>query len=214
MMRAQMIFRGNQFLWKSFSKLKNRYCEICRRSKMTMRYHRRRSDEEKDETPPLHFGHRLRADHICSVVNQRKVQKASHHVWQRKMSIRDAWGHFHWMQEGQVQTLYTALQRFEEARGSDRSQCFVKTDCALELTNALEFWGWISESGRANDPFHNAKLESAIRRIKGGVRAIHLKAGFLMRCGLAAQHWMLRYCILVYQQGTSASKWHGRNENL
>ena len=67
----------------------------------------------------------------------------------------------------------TSLQRFAGARGSDRSQCFVKTDCAQELTKAVEFLGWISESGIANDPLHNAKLESMIRRIKEGVRSIH-----------------------------------------
>ena len=64
-----------------------------------------------------------------------------------------------------------ALQRFAGSRGSDRSQCFVKTDCPLELTKAVEFLGWISESGIANDPLHNAKLESNIRR------SIHLNAG-------------------------------------
>ena len=59
----------------------------------------------------------------------------------------------------------TALQKFAGARGSDRSQCFVKTDCAQELTKAVEFLGWISESGIANDPLHNAKLESATRKV-------------------------------------------------
>ena len=54
---------------------------------------------------------------------------------------------------------------------------FVKTDCAEELTKAVEFLGWISESGIANDLLHNAKLESTIRRIKEGVRAIHSKSG-------------------------------------
>ena len=43
---------------------KNRYCEICCRSKMPMRYHRRKAVEEKEETPPLHYGHRMRADHL------------------------------------------------------------------------------------------------------------------------------------------------------
>ena len=54
---------------------------------------------------------------------------------------------------------------------------FVKADCAQELTKAVEFLGWISESGIANDLLHNAKLESTIRRIKEGVRAIHSKSG-------------------------------------
>lgn len=38
--------------------------------------------------------------------------------------------------------------------------------------------GWLPEPGLPNDPFHNAKLESGIRRIKEGTRAIHLAAGF------------------------------------
>ena len=45
---------------------KNRCCEVCRRAKMTQREHRGKkgADKEDEETPPLHFGHRLRADHI------------------------------------------------------------------------------------------------------------------------------------------------------
>ena len=45
---------------------KNRYCEVCRRAKMTQRVHcgKKGADKEGEETPPLHFGHRLRADHI------------------------------------------------------------------------------------------------------------------------------------------------------
>jgi hypothetical protein len=54
----------------------------------------------------------------------------------------------------------------------------VKSDCAQELTEAVKYLGWLPEPGIPNDPFHNAKLESNIRRIKEGVRAIHLAAGF------------------------------------
>ena len=44
---------------------KNRYCEICRRAKMTQRVHRKRGMlVDPEETPPLHFGHKLRVDHI------------------------------------------------------------------------------------------------------------------------------------------------------
>lgn len=51
---------------------KNRYCGIFCRSKMTMRYHRRKADEDKEETPPLHYGHRLRADHILFGCDSKK----------------------------------------------------------------------------------------------------------------------------------------------
>ena len=44
---------------------KNRYCEICRRAKMTQRVHRKRGMLiDPEEAPPLHFGHKLRVDHI------------------------------------------------------------------------------------------------------------------------------------------------------
>ena len=69
------------------------------------------------------------------------------------------------------------LQKFAGTRASPRSSCLVKTDCAQELTKAVEHLGWLSEPGIENDPYHNAKLESLIRRIKEGTRAIHLKSG-------------------------------------
>ena len=47
-----------------------------------------------------------------------------------------------------------------------------------EFTEAVSYLGWLPESGVPNDPFHNSKLESFITRIKEGVRAIHLAAGF------------------------------------
>ena len=47
---------------------KNRYCEVCRRSKkskMLAKFHRKKGLEvDRDIVPPLHFGHRLRVDHI------------------------------------------------------------------------------------------------------------------------------------------------------
>ena len=43
---------------------KSKHCEICMRAKMTSRYHRKRGDPDPYETPPLHFGHMLRVDHV------------------------------------------------------------------------------------------------------------------------------------------------------
>ena len=44
---------------------KNRYCEVCRRSKMLTKFHCKKGLEvDPDEIPPLHFGHKLRVDHI------------------------------------------------------------------------------------------------------------------------------------------------------
>ena len=53
----------------------------------------------------------------------------------------------------------------------------MKSVAALELTEAVSYLGWLP-GGVPNDPFHNSKLESLIRRTKEGVRAIHLAAGF------------------------------------
>ena len=45
------------------------------------------------------------------------------------------------------------------------------------LCSGADSLGWLSEPGIENDPYHNAKLESLIRRIKEGTRAVQLKAG-------------------------------------
>ena len=153
---------------------KNRYCEICCRSKMTMRYHRRKAVEE--ETPPLHYGHRMRADHLTFGSESKKGSEGESSCLVVYDEFSGAIGSYP-LSTRMTDSNITSLQRFAGARGSDRSQCFVKTDCAQELTKAVEFLGWISESGIANDPIHNAKLESMIRRIKEGVRSIHLKSG-------------------------------------
>ena len=70
------------------------------------------------------------------------------------------------------------LRKFGGAKAHKKALCSVKSDSALELTEAVKELGWLPEPGLPNDPFHNAKLESGIRRIKEGTRAIHLAAGF------------------------------------
>ena len=72
----------------------------------------------------------------------------------------------------------SCLQKFGGTKAHGKALCSVKSDCAQELTEAVKYLGWLPEPGIPNDPFHNAKLESNIRRIKEGVRAIHLAAGF------------------------------------
>lgn len=52
------------------------------------------------------------------------------------------------------------------------------SDSAQELTEAVKQLGWLPELSLPNDPFRNSKLESNIRRVKEGTRAIHLAAGF------------------------------------
>ena len=70
------------------------------------------------------------------------------------------------------------LRKFGGTRAHGRALCSVKSDSALELTEAVKQLGWLPEPGLPNDPYHNAKLESNIRRIKEGTRAIHLAAGY------------------------------------
>ena len=54
----------------------------------------------------------------------------------------------------------------------------MKSDAARELVEAVQYLGWLPEELVPNDQHHNAKLESNIRRIKEGMRAVHLAAGF------------------------------------
>ena len=70
------------------------------------------------------------------------------------------------------------LRKFGGSKSHGRALCSVKSDAAGELTEAVKQLGWLPEPGIPNDPYHNAKLESNIRRIKEGTRAVHLAAGF------------------------------------
>lgn len=56
--------------------------------------------------------------------------------------------------------------------------CSIKSDTAPELVEAVNQFDWLPEHGLPNNLFHNAKLESNMKRIKEGTRAIHLAAGF------------------------------------
>ena len=143
---------------------------------MTGRVHRSRGAPGEDEIPPLHYGHMMRADHIILGADLTKgaggeqaclvcFDEFSGCIGAYSMTSRD------------TDSNILCLQKFAGTRASPRSSCLVKTDCAQELTKAVEHLGWLSEPGIENDPYHNAKLESLIRRIKEGTRAIHLKSG-------------------------------------
>jgi len=73
----------------------------------------------------------------------------------------------------------TCLRKFGGTRAHGRALCSVKSDSARELTEAVKQLGWLPEPGLPNDPFHDSRFESNIRRIKEGTRAVHLAAGFL-----------------------------------
>ena len=156
---------------------KNRYCSICRRAKMTGKVHRAKVEEDPEETPPLHFGHRLRVDHI--VLGQ-DLTKGS----EGEQACLIAYDEYSGCVSAFSQTSRTtdnniaALQKFGGTRAHGRALCAVKSDCAQELTEAVKFLGWLPEPGIPNDPFHNAQLERLIRSIKEGTRAAQLAAGF------------------------------------
>ena len=156
---------------------KSKACEICRRAKMTSRYHRRKHDIDPEETPPLHFGHQLRVDHIILGSDLTKGSEG-------EQSCVICYDEYSGCFQAFPQTSRTTdsniscLQKFGGTKAHGKALCSVKSDCAQELTEAVKYLGWLPEPGIPHDPFHNAKLESNIRRIKEGVRAIHLAAGF------------------------------------
>ena len=156
---------------------KNRYCEICRRAKMTGRVHRSRTREDPEETPPLHYGHRLRVDHIILGQDSTKGSEG-------EQACLITYDEYSGCVSAFPQTTRTtdnniaALQKFGGTRAHGKALCAVKSDCAPELTEAVKYLGWLPEPGIPNDPFHNAQLERLVRTIKEGTRAAHLKAGF------------------------------------
>ena len=157
---------------------KNRYCEVCRRAKLTAKVHRsRKADEDPEETPPLHYGHWLKADHIILGHDNTKGSEGEQACLVDLDEYSGVFGAFSQTSRLTDQNI-AALQKFGGTRAHGKALCVVKSDAAPELTEAVEFLGWLPDPGVPNDPFHNSQLERAIRTIKEGTRACHLKAGF------------------------------------
>ena len=126
---------------------KNRYCEICRRAKMTAKVHRKRGLEiDPEETPPLHFGHKLRADHMIT-----GLSKGSDGESCCLVVLDDHSGAFAAYPQAKRDTdsNIRCLQHFGGTRAHGKALCQVKTDCAEELKGAVEYLGW----HRASRPF-------------------------------------------------------------
>ena len=158
---------------------KNRYCEICKRAKMTAKVHRSRKDEEmdSDETPPLHYGHRLRADHIILGHDLTKGSEGEQACLIAYDEYSGCFGAFPQTSRNTEQNV-AILQKFGGNRAHGKALCNVKSDAASELVDAVKALNWLPDPGVPNDPYHNSQLERAVRTIKEGTRSIHLKAGF------------------------------------
>ena len=156
---------------------KNRYCEVCRRAKMTAKVHRSRGDPDPEETPPLHFGHRMRVDHI--ILGQ-DLTKGSEGEQACLVAFDEYSGCYGAIPQSSraIDNNISALRKFGGTRAHGKALCNVKSDAAPELVSAIKHLDWLPDPGVPNDPFHNANLERAVRSIKEGTRAIHLKAGF------------------------------------
>eukprot|EP00435_Cladocopium_sp_Y103_P060485 s1600_g22.t1 len=155
---------------------KNRYCEVCRRAKMLAKTHRKRSLEiDPDETPPLHFGQKLRVDHI---IIGRELTKGSEGEQACLVCYDEYSGCYAAYPQTQRNTDQNiqALQKFGGSLAHGKALCVAKSDAAAELTEAISYLGWLPDPSVPNDEVHNAKLERGIRSIKEGVRSIMLKS--------------------------------------
>ena len=146
---------------------KSKHCEICKRAKMTSRYHRRKGEPDLEETPPLHFGHMMRVDHI---VIGSDLSKGSEGEQACLICFDEYSGVYRAFPQTSRATPnnVACLRKFGGSKSHGRALCSVKSDAAGELTEAVKQLGWLPEPGNPNDPYHNAKLESNIRRIKRG----------------------------------------------
>ena len=156
---------------------KNRYCEVCRRSKMLAKFHRNKGLEiDPDIIPPLHFGHRLRVDHI---VLGRDLAKGAEGEQACLVCYDEYSGCFaaYPQTKRDTDSNIHSLQKFGGTKAHGKALCVAKSDTAAELVEAIKFLGWLPDPSVPNDEVHNAKLERGIRSIKEGVRAILLKSG-------------------------------------
>ena len=137
---------------------------------------------DPEEMPPLHYGHRIRADHI---IIGKDLSKGSEGEQACLVCLDEYSGCL----QAFPQTSRTtdanigALQAFGGTRAHGKALCIAKTDAAAELIDAVKYLGWLPSPSVPNDPVHNAKLERSIRSIKEGARAILLKSS------LDHQHW-------------------------
>eukprot|EP00438_Fugacium_kawagutii_P007603 Skav200637 [mRNA] locus=scaffold353:180885:187483:+ [translate_table: standard] len=156
---------------------KSRSCEVCMRAKMTARYHRKRGDPDPDEAPPLHYGHQIRVDHL---IMGSDLQKGSEGEQACLICFDEFSGCYQAFPQTQrtIENNIACLRKFGGAKVQGKALCVVKSDAAKELTEAVKALDWLPDEAIPNDAFHNAKLESNIRRLKEGVRACHLAAGF------------------------------------
>ena len=145
---------------------------------MTQRVHRKRGMlVDPKETPPLHFGHKLRVDHIITGSDLTKGSEG-------EQACLICYDEYSGCYQAFPQTNRTtdnniaALQKFGGTRAHGKALCCVKSDAAGELVEAVKYLGWLPEPGIPHDDFHNSKLERGIRSIKEGSRSILLKAGF------------------------------------
>ena len=156
---------------------KNRYCEVCRRSKMLAKFHRRKGLEvDPDEIPPLHYGHRLRADHVIlgrDLAKGCEGEQACLIVYDEYSGV---FGAFPQTKRDTDANIH-ALQKFGGTKAHGKALCVTKSDTAPEIVDAIKFLGWLPDPSVPNDEVHNAKLERGIRTIKEGTRAILLKSG-------------------------------------
>ena len=156
---------------------KNRYCEVCRRAKMLAKTHRKRGlDIDPNETPPLHFGHRLRVDHIIIGRELTKGSEGEQACLVCSDEYSGCYAAYPQTQRNTDQNIQ-ALQKFGGTLAHGKALCVAKSDAAAELTEAISYLGWLPDPSVPNDEVHSAKLERGIRSIKEGVRSIMLKSG-------------------------------------
>ena len=140
---------------------------------MTAKVHRRKGlDVDPDEIPPLHFGHKLRADHMITGLSKGAEGENSCLV-----VLDDFSGAFSAFPQTKrdVDANIRGLQHFGGTRAHGKALCEVKTDCAEELKGAVAYLGWLPDPSVPNDSVHNAKMERLIRTIKETARAIQLR---------------------------------------
>ena len=117
---------------------KNRYCPICRRAKMTQRVHRKRGMlADPEETPPLHFGHKLRVDHIVVGSDLTKGSEGEQACLIRYDEYSGCYQAFPQTNRTTDNNI-AALQKFGGTRAHGKALCCVKSDAAGELVRGCK----------------------------------------------------------------------------
>ena len=150
--------------------LKDRNCEICKRTKITRAPCRRRNGEAVPRA--VNFGDLITADH--KVLSDNCESRNNHRYAVVVQDLATQWIQAYPCKNKTSQETQRSLQKFLEP---DRNPKVIYTDNSLEFGKACEDLSWNHCTSTPHRSETNGIAERAVRRVKEGTSAVLLQSG-------------------------------------